>query len=254
MDSHFAMIPLDAIADNRLTLRMLKTFAAICSFRKSSDDFCVEAGRDEIASRCGFNPSIVSAATTDLQRLGWLIKCGVGGRAQGGCGLKTTYTITVPETVSTSGTVTEVGTVLESGTVTKSATVAESVSNTVSTSGTPLYKKEVNRDTSSSVPDGFTEFWDAYAKKVGKKPALYQWRRLKPDAALVRLIVMAAKRCASSSEPRFRKDPERWLEDRRWEDEIPFSGPETTKPEAGATRQRFGVTERHDETLGWVPA
>lgn len=214
MADPFAMLPLAAIADNRLSLRMLKTFAAICSFRKSADDFCIEAGRDEIASRCGFNASIVSTATTELQRLGWLVKEGAGGR-----GMKTTYTITIPETVPDSGTVTESETVLKSGTVSEYTTVPDSVSKTVPDSGTPLYKKEVNRDSAISVPDDFSEFWDAYGKKVGKVAAFAQWKKLKPNAELVRLMVTAARRYSATTEQQFRKDPERWIRDRRWEDE-----------------------------------
>lgn len=214
MDTSFAMIPLAAIADKRHTLRTLKVFAAICSFRKDSGDFCVEEGRDEIASRCGLNASIVSTATTELQRLGWLIKQGAGGR-----GLKTTYTITIPETVSTSETVTKSETVLKSETVSESETVAESASKTVSTSGTLLYKKEVNTEKVASDPDGFSEFWDAYGKKDGKVATIAQWKKLNPNAALIREIIMAAKRYSATTERRFRKDPERWIRDRRWEDE-----------------------------------
>lgn len=213
-DTRFSMIPLIALTDDRLTLRMLKTLAAICSFRTSSSDICVHASREEIARRCGFNPSIVSTATTALQRLGWLAKTGSGGR-----GMKTTYTITIPETESTSGTVTESETVLKSGTVSENKTVPHSVSKTVPDSGTLPYTREKERASSISAPDGFDLFWDAYGKKVGKAAAVGQWKKLKPNRALVQLIVSAAKRYAASTESKFRKDPERWIRDRRWEDE-----------------------------------
>jgi hypothetical protein len=219
MDSRFAMIPLTAIADRRHTLRTLKVFAAICSFRRDSADYCVEAGRDEIASRCGFNASVVSTVTTELQRLGWLVKHGAGGRATGGGGLKTTYEITIPETVSTPGTVTESETVLKHETVAELETVPESATTTVSTPGTPLYKKEVNTEKVVSDPDGFSEFWDAYGKKDGKVAAIAQWKKLNPNAALVSEIIASAKRYSATTERRFRKDPERWIRDRRWEDE-----------------------------------
>lgn len=218
MTSPFTMLPRAANTDPRLSFRQYKTLTAICSFRESADDFCVEAGRDEIASRCGFNPSIVSTATTELQRLGWLIKHGVGGR-----GLKSSYTITIPETVPNSETVTESETVLKSETVSESKTVAESVSKTVPDSGTPLYTREVNIEKVVSVPDDFSEFWNAYGKKVGKAAAIDRWKKLKPNADLVRLMITAARRYSASTEQQFRKDPERWIKDRRWEDEIPES-------------------------------
>lgn len=219
MDSRFSMIPLAALLHPDLTFRTLKVYGAICSFRKDSADFCVEAGRDEIASRCGFNASIVSTATTELQRLGWLIKQGAGGRIKGGCGLKTTYTILTPETVAFSETVAESETVLKSETVTENKTVLESTYKTVSDSGTPLYIREVKRDISISAPNGFDEFWDVYAKKVGRAAAIDRWKKLKPNADLVRLMITAAKRYSASTEQQFRKDPERWIKDRRWEDE-----------------------------------
>lgn len=77
MAAPFTMIPLAALLAPNLTFRTLKVYGAICSFRKDSSDFCIEAGREEIASRCGLNASIVSTATTELQRLGWLIKQGI---------------------------------------------------------------------------------------------------------------------------------------------------------------------------------
>ena len=190
----FAMIPLAAIADNRLTLRMLKTFAAICSFRKSADDFSVQKTRGEIAERCGLHPSIISTATTELEILGWLKKTGRGGSK-----VKTTYLITVAQ----------------------SETVTDSVSRTVTDSATLLYTKEVNTEKAVSAPDGFSEFWDAYGKKVGKVAAFAQWKKLNPNAALVSLMIAAARRYSATTEQQFRKDPERWIRDRRWEDETP---------------------------------
>jgi hypothetical protein len=68
--------------------------------------------------------------------------------------------------------------------------------------------------------DGFDRFWDAYGKKTGKQNAISQWKKIRPDAELLKVILQAAKACAGSYEPKFRKDPERWLKDRRWEDEI----------------------------------
>lgn len=223
MGAPFAMIPLAALLDQRLTWRPFKVLGSICSFRKSSDDFCVEASREQIASRCGFNASIVSTATTELQRLGWLIKQGVGGR-----GLKTTYTITIPETVPISETVTESETVLKYETVTESETVAESVSKTVSTSGTLLYKKEVNTEGRVSEPsaasNGFAEFWQQYPKKVAKPDALKAWGKIKPSGQL-QADLMAGLAIQKVSD-QWRKNggefiphPSSWLNKRRWEDE-----------------------------------
>lgn len=272
MASPFVMLPLAANIDTRLSFRQLKTLAAICSFRKSADDFCVEAGRDEIASRCGFNPSIVSTATTELQGLGWLVKQGAGGRAAGGGGLKTTYTITIPETVSTSATVTETETVLKSGTVAERETVPESVSPTVSTSGTGLYKEEVNTDRCiskprSSEPEGFAECWAAYPKREGgnsRADALKAYRgRLNTGASPADLLAGVrryATYCASKGivgttyvkqAATFFGPGDHWRES--WA--VPSATPAADqRPKAGDTRARHGITETFNEVAGWVPA
>lgn len=223
MDSRFAMIPLAALLDPGLTFRTLKVYGAICSFRKDSADYCVVAGRDEIASRCGFNASIVSTATTELQRLGWLIKQGAGGR-----GFKTAYTILIHETVSFSETVTESETVLKSEIVSENKTVPESVSKTVSTSRTLLYKKEVNIEKGASCPSaepiGFAEFWQQYPKKKARLDALKAWQKLKPSGRL--LADLMASLATQKISDQWRKNggefiphPSTWLNQRRWEDE-----------------------------------
>lgn len=82
----------------------------------------------------------------------------------------------------------------------------------------PIARSKPNRVVSS--PEGFDEFWDAYAKKVGKPKSIDVWKRISPDEALRSVIIARARLFAASREAQFRKDPERWLKDRGWEDEI----------------------------------
>ena len=66
---------------------------------------------------------------------------------------------------------------------------------------------------------GFTEFWDAYGKKTGAKPAFSSWNRMsKKDrrAAMGRV----QEYVASTPDVRFRKNPSTWLNQRGWEDEM----------------------------------
>ena len=95
METRFSMVPLAAFKDRRLTYRQLVVLGVICSFRQGSADISINVGRDQIAERCGLHPSVISAATTDLENFGWLKKTGRGGRS-----MKTTYLITIPETVA----------------------------------------------------------------------------------------------------------------------------------------------------------
>lgn len=250
----FAMIPLAALIAPNLTFRTLKVYGAICSFRKDSAVFLIEANREEIASRCGFNASIVSTATTELQRLGWLIKQGVGGRRVGGGGLKTSCTITIPVT----GPISE--------------TVAEYVSKTVPDSGTPLYKKEVNTDgrflkPKVSEPEGFGECWSAYPKREGgnsRSEALKAYRaRLKAGASPADLLA-GVSRYATYCQSKgligtsyvkqgktFFGPDSHWCEDWGIAAALPA---QEQKPKAGESRTRFGAAEVFTENAGWVPA
>lgn len=69
--------------------------------------------------------------------------------------------------------------------------------------------------------DEFELFWKLYSKPVGKVNAFKEWNKLKPSAELIKTITEKAKAQAIAiTEPKFRKDAERWIRDRRWEDEI----------------------------------
>lgn len=109
------MVPTAVFLDRRLTLEQLRVLGAICSFRGSADEFTVWPKREEIARRCGMALCKVSEATTALEAFGWIRKSGKGGFSKA-----TSYTITVPQSV----TVTEQVTVPQSvrGVVTDSVT------------------------------------------------------------------------------------------------------------------------------------
>ena len=66
----------------------------------------------------------------------------------------------------------------------------------------------------------FDLFWSAYDKKVGKANATKEWKKLSPSDDLVERIVAQASLYAKSNDKKYRKDPERWLKARGWEDEI----------------------------------
>lgn len=73
------------------------------------------------------------------------------------------------------------------------------------------------------VPVGsmFEDFWSSYGKKVGRKNSVAKWNKINPDNELEKAILAAATvYAAANPEPKFRKDPERWLNEKRWEDEV----------------------------------
>ncbi len=71
----------------------------------------------------------------------------------------------------------------------------------------------------------FLAFWDAYPRKVGKGDAWRTWKKLRPSARTLELILLAVGRQAKSEQWRrdrgqFVPHPATWLNQRRWEDEV----------------------------------
>ena len=80
----------------------------------------------------------------------------------------------------------------------------------------PLTKNHIN-----TPPIGFDLFWNAYDKKVGKPNAIKEWKKIKPDEDLVKIIVsQASKDKLAKPNNKYRKDPERWLKGGHWQDEL----------------------------------
>lgn len=208
----FAIVPVAAFLDKRLTLKQLRVLGALLSFRSKSSN-TVWPSREAIAERCGMHLSSISTATSALERLGWLVKEGKGGFSKA-----SRYTITVPHTVAQSATVADPATVAHSATSTVDDS-ARGMRVADSARGKELTKELTKEQSIRDCTAGFDKFWRAYGKPVGKKKSAEIWTRIRPDADLTRTIVAAASRVAATTEPRYRKDPERWLRDRRWEDE-----------------------------------
>lgn len=77
----------------------------------------------------------------------------------------------------------------------------------------------------------FEEFWNIYNKKVGKDKTKAKWSKLKEKE--VDAIFKALPSYIASREVKYRKDPERYLTHRVWEDELigdtPTTSPLSTK-------------------------
>lgn len=87
----------------------------------------------------------------------------------------------------------------------------------------------------------FSEFWQAYPKKVGKKAALGAWKRIKVDAALFDKIMQAVAAAKQSEQwlregGRFIPNPSTWLNQGRWDDELE----EVSAHGAGTNKQHTG--------------
>lgn len=105
----------------------------------------------------------------------------------------------------------------------------------------------------SSPNQRFTAFWDAYPRKVGKGDAAKSFARLKPDAALFAEMMAALDRQKRSEQwqrenGRFVPNPATWINQTRWEDDLP---PPSRAPTP--LRQPPNLrTHGHDEDVDWL--
>lgn len=81
--------------------------------------------------------------------------------------------------------------------------------------------KELQTNNDKKILNGFDEFWSIYDKKVSRAKAEKEWLKIGVDDDLLQTIILAARNYVKSKpDKQFRKDPERWLKNRCWEDEI----------------------------------
>jgi hypothetical protein len=87
-----------------------------------------------------------------------------------------------------------------------------------------IYK--VNKELNNNTNERFEEFWNIYNKKVGKDKAKAKWSKLKEKE--IEDIFKALPLYIASREVKYRKDPERYIGHRVWEDEMPNTTLTTT--------------------------
>lgn len=88
--SPFAIVPVEACQDPRLTKMQLRMLICLLSFRAKNTD-TVWPSRGELSERSGYSPSVCSRVTTQLVELGWLEK------HQRGRKRSAVYKVTVPD-------------------------------------------------------------------------------------------------------------------------------------------------------------
>ena len=77
-------------------------------------------------------------------------------------------------------------------------------------------KNEKNIDIYTS----FSEFWNAYPRKVGKKAAMLKYNRIRPELhAKIMAALEAHKQSKQWQNPMYIPHPTTWLNQERWDDE-----------------------------------
>ena len=106
---------------------------------------------------------------------------------------------------------------------------------------------------SDVMEERFERFWSAYPKKVGKGDARKAFLKVNPsDALLGRMVTAVAAASASyqwqKNKGQFIPNPATWLNQQRWEDEVP---PDMGRPDSRAAPQvktRFSNFAEHEYT------
>jgi hypothetical protein len=80
-----------------------------------------------------------------------------------------------------------------------------------------IYKETNNNKEKEIHKYAFEDFWQAYNKKVDKKQTLTVWNKLSAEDRILAVEGMGNHKLGR--EPKYWKDPVRYLRDRRWEDE-----------------------------------
>lgn len=93
---------------------------------------------------------------------------------------------------------------------------------------TVAHNKEINKKENNNSIERFEEFWNIYNKKVGKEKTKAKWSKLKDKE--IDAIFNALPNYIASREVKYRKDPERYLTHRVWEDEMPSEAQEIPRP------------------------
>lgn len=81
-----------------------------------------------------------------------------------------------------------------------------------------IYKETNTNKETITYKYTFEDFWQAYDKKVDKKQTLAVWNKLSAEDRILAVEGMGNHKLGR--EPKYWKDPVRYLRDRRWEDEV----------------------------------
>ena len=269
MASHLLIAPLEALTDSRLTDPERRVILALYSFRGKSTDNNVWPSIQSIALRANVNDQTwVSKLTKGLEKKGWLTK-----KRRGFTG-GNIYSLTIPAAannqLSNLDPQPNLGPQSNLDPDALSKLDGEPKSNL---DPQPKYKEQTNEQTSeqlktmSDKPDRvdyksmFSELWDSwptgFGEKGSRKNAESAFMKLKPDRpffdeSLELISSQAADKRNKKTHGQFAapfQHVERWIKNRRWEDEIEHTRPEPAR--VSATQSALGeyLSSKHEGNL-----
>ncbi|MES9964535.1 MAG: helix-turn-helix domain-containing protein [Candidatus Sedimenticola sp. 20ELBAFRAG] len=221
LSGKYAFVPVEVFSDRALNLIDLRVLGALYSFRTGHANK-VWPGRNAIGERCGYTPTTISRAVTNLVARGWIeVK-----QARG----PNTYILKLPETVPEPETVSDSETVSKAKTVTKSGINSAQIGRpTVSDPATPDLINELNNELTlmhAGCSQGrFDEFWSEYPVKKNKKRSRCIWESRKFDIKADLIISDVKNRKLKDADwlkdgGKYIPHASTYLNGERWEDEF----------------------------------
>lgn len=87
----------------------------------------------------------------------------------------------------------------------------------------PVIEQEPKKK-KQKVAEGFDIFWEAYPRKTSKAEAVKAWNKIRPTEALVDTMIESIEKWKKTEQwrdPRYIPHPSTWLNQERWNDEVP---------------------------------
>lgn len=109
------------------------------------------------------------------------------------------------------------------------------VNDSKSTAGEPLKVPKELKAKRVGIHPMFDAFWQAYPKRIAKAKAEEAFSKLNPDEELMKVMIAAIKAWSKTDQwtkesGQFVPNPTTWINQRRWEDELPKDNKPKEKP------------------------
>lgn len=87
----------------------------------------------------------------------------------------------------------------------------------------------------------FNQFWEIYPRHDGRKPALQAFTRALKETPLETILAGARRYAALGKEPKFTLMAATWLNQERWNDELPVTKPTQMPPRMSENDRKVGI-------------